>query len=24
MDEPIDCRTFFQIVKLNWKFPSPH
>jgi len=24
MDEPIDGRTFSQIVELNWKFPSPH
>jgi len=24
MDEPVDRRTFSQIVELNWKFPSPH
>jgi len=23
MDEPVDRCTFSQIVKLNWKFPSP-
>jgi len=24
MDEPVDNRTFSQIVELNWEFPSPN
>jgi len=24
MDEPVDQRTFSQIVELNWKFHSAH